>query len=123
MGGSLSCYSLKDQLNLNPAYNDPDGKSYTMKDVGELVQKMRREWKVLSISDIVLNHTANESPWLKDHPEAAYNLINSPHLKPAYLLDRLLYYVSVDIGENKYKDRGIPDGITNEDQLQVYFKN
>lgn len=77
--------------------------------------------QILSICDIVLNHTANESPWLAEHPESAYNLINSAHLRPAYLLDRLLYYVSVDIGNGKYVDRGIESSITNEDQLQVGY--
>jgi glycogen debranching enzyme len=27
------------------------------------------------------------SPWLEEHPEAGYNLENSPHLKRAFVLD------------------------------------
>jgi glycogen debranching enzyme len=45
LGGSLSCYSLKDQLRFNPAYNDK-GKSYTMDDLKKLVRDLRDQWKV-----------------------------------------------------------------------------
>ncbi|XP_046649156.1 glycogen debranching enzyme-like [Daphnia pulicaria] len=117
LGGSMSCYSLKDQHRFNPMYYD-EGREYTMEDVAKLVQKMRNEWKILSISDIVLNHTANDSPWLQEHPESTYNLINSPHLRPAYLFDRLLHYLAVDIGAGKYNDRGIDTSITNDDQIE-----
>jgi len=40
----MSCYSLKDQLNLNPMFNEDD-KVYTMEDLKILVQKLRNEWK------------------------------------------------------------------------------
>ncbi len=75
--------------------------------------------QILSISDIVLNHTANESPWLAEYPESAYNLTNSPHLRPSYLLDRLLQDLAVDIGAGKHHAKGIEATITCEDQIQV----
>ena len=55
-----------------------------------LIDKMCKEWKIFSITDLVYNHAANDFALLREHPEAAYNLINSPHLKPAVLLD-LIY--------------------------------
>ena len=86
---------------------------------------MRDEWGMLSICDIVLNHTANETPWLDDFPEvkpsdciltnftmtllqATYNLSNSPHLRPAFIFDRVVKRLARDIGEGAWEARDIP---------------
>lgn len=88
LGKSNSSYSIKDQLKINPTFNRP-GQKLGFKDVENLVSKVNREWKMLSMTDLVYNHTANNSDWLFEHPECGYNLENAPHLKPAYLLDRI----------------------------------
>ena len=90
-----------------------------MQDVAKLVAMMKEEWGVLSLTDLVFNHSANESPWLQEHPECSYNMINSPHLKPAYLLDRILWHFSLDVGANKYADQGVPAELRSENHLQV----
>ena len=69
------------------------------------------------ICDIVLNHTANCTPWLKDHPESAYNLANSPHLRPAYVVDDAIWKFSSDIARGAYDSQGIPIYVNNEEQL------
>lgn len=75
-----------------------------------------------SICDIVLNHTANESSWLKTHPEASYNCSNCPYLRPAYLFDAALYQFSNDIRKGAYENKGIPPEVNTEEHLNVKRK-
>ncbi|KAI1882937.1 hypothetical protein AGOR_G00240030 [Albula goreensis] len=116
LGLSRSCYSLADQLELNPDFSPP-GERYTWTDVGILVEHIKKEWNMLCITDVVYNHTAANSPWLQQHPECGYNLVNSPHLKPAWVLDRALWHFSCDIADGKYEDQGLPDLIQNDGHL------
>ncbi|XP_053549692.1 glycogen debranching enzyme isoform X1 [Bombina bombina] len=116
LGKSRSCYSLADQLQLNPDFSRT-GKKYSWADVGKLVEKMRRHWGVLCITDVVYNHTAANSNWIKQHPECSYNLVNSPHLKPAWLLDRALWHLTCNVADGKYAQRGLPSIIQTDQQL------
>ncbi|KAB5550573.1 hypothetical protein PHYPO_G00055230 [Pangasianodon hypophthalmus] len=118
LGESRSCYSLADQLKLNPDFSPP-GKSYNWSDVGNLVEKMKNEWNMLCITDVVYNHTAASSVWIQEHPECGYNLVNSPHLRPAWVLDRALWHITCDIADGKYIERGIPALIRNEQHLSA----
>lgn len=118
LGQSNSAYSIRNQLCLNPIFNTKD-KTYGYDDVEKLVNEMVRNWKILSMTDLVLNHTANDSPWLREHPECGYNLVNSPHLRPAYLVDRILLHFSVDVGDGKYESRGIPEIVDHMEHLEV----
>uniref|UniRef100_W5KD30 Glycogen debranching enzyme n=1 Tax=Astyanax mexicanus TaxID=7994 RepID=W5KD30_ASTMX len=116
LGESRSCYSLADQLELNPDFSPP-GQNYTWTDVGNLVEKMKKEWDMLCITDVVYNHTAANSVWIQKHPECGYNLLNSPHLRPAWVLDRALWHVTCDIADGKYADRGVPALLQNEHHM------
>uniref|UniRef100_A0A8C1NEI3 Glycogen debranching enzyme n=1 Tax=Cyprinus carpio TaxID=7962 RepID=A0A8C1NEI3_CYPCA len=118
LGVSRSCYSLADQLELNPDFSPP-GQTYTWTDVANLLEKMKNEWNMLCITDVVYNHTAANSKWIKKHPECGYNLVNSPHLKPAWVLDRALWHVTCAIADGKYKDKGLPALIQNHEHLHA----
>ncbi|XP_012280901.1 glycogen debranching enzyme [Orussus abietinus] len=118
LGDSNSSYSLKDQLKLNPIFNE-EGASTTFEDVENLLKKIRKEWNILSICDIVLNHTANESPFLVSHPECTYNCVNSPHLRPAYLLDATLFELTIQVASGEWEFKGIPTVVETEDHLNA----
>ncbi|KAM9844696.1 glycogen debranching enzyme isoform 1-T1 [Aulostomus maculatus] len=118
LGESRSCYSLADQLTFSPEFS-PEGQSYTWADVGALVEQLKTEWNMLCITDVVYNHTAANSEWIKKHPECGYNLVNSPHLRPAWVLDRAIWHLTTRVADGRYTDKGLPADITNEGQLNV----
>lgn len=74
---------------------------------------------MLSICDVVLNHTANETEWLNEHPESTYNCLNCPYLRPSYLLDAALHIFSLEVKNSYYDTQGIPAQISTEDHLNV----
>lgn len=118
LGESRSCYSLADQLSVNPEFS-PAGRSYDWTDVGALVEKLKTEWDMLCITDVVYNHTAANSGWIREHPECGYNLVNSPHLRPAWVLDRALWHLTTRVAEGRYKAKGLPADITTESHLNA----
>lgn len=76
---------------------------------------------MVSICDIVLNHTANESPFLLTNPECTYNCANSPHLRPSYLLDAALLELTLQVSAGDWELKGIPTVVETEDHLNVRF--
>ena len=47
----------------------------------------------------MLNHTANNSPWIADHPEACFSTDLVPRLWPAWLVDEAFTKVSEDFAQ------------------------
>lgn len=106
-GESNSPYSIYDQLQFDPEYF-PNGE----KDVADLIKRMEEEYGLLALTDVVWNHTANNSPWLQEHPEAGYNCVSAPHLEAAYELDTALLKFGDDLAENGY-----PTELHSQDDL------
>ena len=77
-GDSNSPYSIKDQLRYEPSmFSDPqsvadDGGVAKMEEVLSLA---RDRYGLLHLTDVVLNHTANNSVWLEEHPEAGQSIV------------------------------------------------
>lgn len=63
--------------------------------------------------------TAANSMWIREHPECGYNLVNSPHLRPAWVLDRAIWHLTTRVADGYYKEKGLPADITNEKHLNV----
>ena len=106
-GASNSPFSLYDQLGWDPNCF-PGGE----KDVQRMVQSLENDYSLLSLSDIVLNHTAHNTKWLEDHPDAGYNLKTAPWLESAYDLDTKLLELSANL-----EKLGLPTDPKSTDDL------
>ena len=72
-GSSGSPYSLADFLSYDSALFEPGWngtREEGVKRVQEMMKIAKKEYGLLGCTDVVLNHTANNSAWLLDHPEA-----------------------------------------------------
>ncbi|KTW30644.1 glycogen debranching enzyme [Pneumocystis carinii B80] len=113
LGKSNSPYSIYNQLEFSDSLFDTKLISNQKIDIiKKYLRKMETEWGLLSMTDIVWNHTSCDSKWLQDHPEAGYNLHNSPHLISAYELDTSLLEFSENLGK-----LGYPTNPNNNDDL------
>ena len=106
-GDSNSPYSIYDQHTF-----DKDIFPHGEADVAAMTKKMSEEYGMLSLTDVVWNHTANNSKWLEEHPESGYNINTAPHLRPAFELDTALLKYS-----SKLASLGLPTNLKNVDDL------
>ncbi|KAI9673838.1 MAG: hypothetical protein M1829_003956 [Trizodia sp. TS-e1964] len=106
-GDSNSPYSIYDQLSFDPICF-PNGE----KDVEDLITRMERDFGLLGLTDVVWNHTANNSKWLEEHPEVGYNILNAPWLESALELDNSILLYSKNL-----TSLGMPTIIQNQDDL------
>ena len=127
-GASNSPYSIADQLCF-----DRDIFIHGEKEVAAMINKMQNEYGLLALTDVVWNHTAPESNWLQEHPEAGYNLQTAPWLESAKELDDALvqYNLELDtlglprvlysIGDLNKIMAGIKDHVLQKVELWEYY--
>ncbi|KAK9462891.1 glucanotransferase domain of glycogen debranching enzyme-domain-containing protein [Lipomyces oligophaga] len=106
-GDSNSPYSIYDQLEF-----DPEIFKQGVTDIETLVKSMQDRHHLLSMTDVVWNHTASNSAWLRLHPEAGYSVKTAPHLQAAYELDDALVSFS-----RALRSLGLPTKLTGMDDL------
>ncbi|KAK2733736.1 hypothetical protein FQN57_001963 [Myotisia sp. PD_48] len=108
-GTSNSPYSVYDQLKFDNICF-PNGEQ----DLAELVARMESKYRLLALTDVVWNHTANNSKLLESNPEVGYNIINSPWLEAALVLDDALLQYGQDLGSF-----GLPTEFNSIDDLSA----
>ncbi|KAK6459322.1 glycogen debranching enzyme [Scheffersomyces xylosifermentans] len=107
-GSSDSPYSIYDQLRFDPTIFKDNEQAVTV------INKILENHGLLSLTDVVWNHTADNSEWLREYPDSGYNAETAPHLTSAIELDGKLLEFS-----NKLKDLGLPTEINNNHDLGV----
>ncbi|KAL0067147.1 bifunctional 4-alpha-glucanotransferase/amylo-alpha-1,6-glucosidase [Marasmius tenuissimus] len=114
-GESDSPYSIRDQLKYDPGLFEgkrpADG---GLEQINAILKVAKEEYGLLSLTDVVLNHTANDSPWLADHPEAGFSPHNSPHLTPALELDTAMITFSTSLAS-----KGLPTIVKTEEDVNA----
>jgi len=116
-GNSGSLYAIKDQLIIDNIYFE-DTKISSAERLGEVHSAIKKiQNNMLCFIDIVLNHTAVNSEWILEYPESAYNLHNSPHLKIAWELDKLLAEFSEEYAKGKVVECPYAPYIANDTDL------
>lgn len=108
LGCSNSSYSISDHHALIETVHELNH-MVDFVDVENLVNKIEKNWNMLTVQDVVWNHAAINAPWLQKHPECGYNCLNSPHLRPAFVLDRAYHHFGLEVSRRKWASRGVPD--------------
>lgn len=137
-GQSGSPFSLADQFAYDAELFEPGWKGTTeegLQLMRDALNLAKEEYGLLSLTDVVLNHTANNSAWLIDHPEAGesslqcpsreqrlnffsgYSPHNTPHLTPAVELDDAMLRFSIGL-----KDRGLPTSVNSSADIDTLMK-
>ncbi len=114
-GESNSPYSIADQMAYDrELFEDSWSGSADKgtKRVKEFLTMAKEDYGLLSLTDVVLNHTANNSSWLQDHPEAGFSPFNTPHLTPALEVDDAIIEFSANVSS-----KGLPAAIASSSDL------
>ena len=76
-GASDSPYSIKDQKNYDlRVFNTPVQPLAAASIIEDTLRVAKEEYGLLSLTDVVLNHTSGDSEWLVYHPEAGESCAN-----------------------------------------------
>jgi glycogen debranching enzyme len=96
-GASNSPYSIYDQLDISSdLFASQISSDEKWQKMGDVIESIFKYNGMLSVTDVVWNHMASNSILLQEHPEAAYNLKNTPHLRPA--AGKILIYLKSRVG-------------------------
>lgn len=110
-GISNSPYSIYDQLKFDPSLFESNDQA------AKFIKGTLDKNNLLSLTDVVWNHTADNSAWIREYPDAGYNGENAPHLKAAIELDGKLLEFS-----KKLDQYNLPKDIKLQEDLKTIIQ-
>lgn len=110
-GSSDSPYSIYDQLKFDPHLFGSNDNAI------DFISSTLKKNNLLALTDVVWNHTADNSEWLRESPDAGYNAETAPHLIAAIELDKRLLEFS-----DQLSSLGLPVAIKSAEDLQAVVK-
>ncbi|BGP28347.1 bifunctional 4-alpha-glucanotransferase/amylo-alpha-1,6-glucosidase [Rhodotorula toruloides] len=119
-GESNSPYSIYEQNEFSQDLfgGKTKGREEKESEMRSMLGRIKKEWGMLGMIDVVLNHTANNSKWLEEHPEAGYSVHSSPHLAGALELDDALLSLSSNLSS-----LGLPTKLTSTADLDAIMSH
>ena len=72
------------------------------------IKNLKNKYNIGSITDIILQQTSSKSDWIYQNKDCTYNLKNTPWLKVAYELDKILIDYSKLFAEKKVLCKSAP---------------
>lgn len=107
-GLSNSPYSIFDQLTFDPEIFESTDSAI------DFIHKLMKKYHLLSLTDVVWNHTADNSEWIREFPDVGYNQETAPHLIAAMELEKKLLEFS-----DQLADYNLPTDIKSTDDLEA----
>ena len=110
-GVSDSPYSIYDQLRFDPNLFSSNEKAI------DFISSTLKKNNLLALTDVVWNHTADNSEWLRESPDAGYNAETAPHLTAAIELDKRLLDFSDELSSFN-----LPTDIKSQEDLNAIIR-
>ena len=121
LGGSNSLFCIKDPNELSHLLFPHMTSTQKYDKLKELMLELDQSG-IGCMVDIVLNHCAYDTEFIEQHPEAGYNLINSPYLTAAYELDKALHEFTKLIISKSLPNLHNKNKIENEKDLTIIMQ-
>jgi hypothetical protein len=107
--GSAFCIADQLQLGLSLFEGSEAAASHhgALDELRAVIDSCNAKVNMTFVTDVVLNHMALDAPFLLQHPECAYNLNNSPHLRAPAMLDAALHSFSQRVLDGEFVSSGL----------------
>lgn len=118
----FSPYSIVDFKKLSPdIISNISSTDAQFEELSKTLKLVEEKLGMAVMTDVVLNQTSINSPWVKEHPEFYYTEESAPWLRPAILVDDIVYGITSSIASGKNDRFTMSMFYTDASQIQQYI--